>query len=267
MDIQNTLQLRLSVLMEGRADGFDPARWCYIASLVRRARGKQDGIKHRIERIALKALDDYQHSFDRERVKAAEMMSRAASEFPDAAEPMRTLFEQNNFSGMRRLLRRLSQQNRSGILIPLTDRIMSGARALQKKKTPLTFDDMLQQQDAEVLQSVGGAMAPHTHLPQTAEKAGLNTIQLFRKTWSKLYSDRLVARAVKDRPENAGPLNSQMLATRSLFIMRKLSPSYLNRFVSYIDTLLWLEQAGAENTPRTDKKRKRSIPDKRDKNL
>jgi hypothetical protein len=94
-------------------------------------------------------------------------------------------------------------------------------------------------------------------LPPTTEKAGPNPFHLFRKTWSKLYSDRLVARAMKERPENAGPLNSEMLATRSLFIMRQLSPSYLNRFVSYIDTLLWLERTGEENTPRTEKKRNR----------
>jgi hypothetical protein len=34
-----------------------------------------------------------------------------------------------------------------------------------------------------------------------------------------------------------------MLATRSLSAMRRLSPEYLSRFVSYIDTLLWLQCA------------------------
>lgn len=253
MDTPNTLQHRLAVLAESGADGFDPARWCYIASLARRAQGKQGAVKHRIEQIALKALDGYRNCFDREQAKAAEMMVRAASEFPDATESMRTLFSKGDFSGMRRLLGRFSPPHRPGVLTPLTNRIMRGAHALEKEKTPLTFDELLRQQDAEVLQSV----ALREDSPQPAEKADLKMFHIFRKTWSRLYADRLVAHAIKDRPENAGPLNSQMLATRSLFIMRKLSPSYLNRFVSYMETLLWLEQAGEENTPRTEKKRNR----------
>jgi hypothetical protein len=61
-----------------------------------------------------------------------------------------------------------------------------------------------------------------------------------------LHSNRLVTRAIQDRPENPGPLNGQMLATRSLTELRRLSPEYLYRFVSYIDTMLWLQQAGAD---------------------
>jgi hypothetical protein len=34
-----------------------------------------------------------------------------------------------------------------------------------------------------------------------------------------------------------------MLALRALTRMQELSPDYVNRFVSHIDTLLWLEQA------------------------
>jgi hypothetical protein len=34
-----------------------------------------------------------------------------------------------------------------------------------------------------------------------------------------------------------------MLAIRSLSTMQDISPAYLNRFISYVDTLFWLEQA------------------------
>jgi hypothetical protein len=256
-DKHNTLQHRLSVLAQSGGDGFDPARWSYITSLARRAQGKQDAVKRQIEQIALKALDDYQNCFDQERAKAAGMMANVVSDYPDATEPVRTLFAKGDFRGLRRQLARLSQRYRPGVLTPLTNRLMSGAHVLEKKKMPPTVEDLLRQQDAEVLQSVGSVMAQDGDLPENTEKSGLNPFHLFRKTWSKLYSDRLVARAMKERPENAGPLNSQMLATRTLFIMRNLSPSYLNWFVSYVDTLLWLEQTGEEITPRADKKRNR----------
>ena len=53
----------------------------------------------------------------------------------------------------------------------------------------------------------------------------------------------MVSQALAEVPEAAGPLNPQRLATRSLAAMHDLSPHYLSRFVSYIDTLFWLEQA------------------------
>ena len=40
-----------------------------------------------------------------------------------------------------------------------------------------------------------------------------------------------------------------MLAIKSLSTMRELSPDYLNRFVSYVDTLLWLERSEAALQP------------------
>jgi hypothetical protein len=58
----------------------------------------------------------------------------------------------------------------------------------------------------------------------------------------ELHSNRVVTRAIQDRPDNPGPLNAQMLATRLLMALRRLSPVYLSRFISYIDTLLWLHQ-------------------------
>ena len=59
----------------------------------------------------------------------------------------------------------------------------------------------------------------------------------------ELNADKVVNQALAEVPESAGPLNPQRLATRSLETMRDLSPHYLSRFVSYIDTLFWLEQA------------------------
>jgi hypothetical protein len=38
-------------------------------------------------------------------------------------------------------------------------------------------------------------------------------------------------------------MNSQHLVLRALQAMRDLSPDYLQGFMSYVDTLIWLEQA------------------------
>jgi len=57
---------------------------------------------------------------------------------------------------------------------------------------------------------------------------------------------KLETRAVEEILEDSGPLNSQRLAVRSLAAMRDLSPHYLSRFVTYMETLFWLEQADKE---------------------
>jgi hypothetical protein len=70
----------------------------------------------------------------------------------------------------------------------------------------------------------------------------LKSVRQFRNTWSKLSADKQVAKALVQAPKNAGPINSHMLVLRSLALMREISPDYLNRFMTYADSLLCLEQ-------------------------
>lgn len=254
--MRETLRLRLAMLVESGADRFDPARFRYIESLARRALGTQDAIRRLIEQRAFEALVDFQNCFDQARAEATDILARFSLEYPDSKDRLRRFVEQGRFKELQRLVVKRQRGNHQGALAALTDQIGKGDHALDKTMTALSFDDLLRQQEEDILHSVGNSVGSDNS-PRSANKAELKTFRLFKKTWTKLHSDRLVTRAVKDRPENAGPLNSQMLVTRSLFTMRHLSPNYLNRFVSYIDTLLWLEQIGDEIKPRTDKKRNR----------
>ncbi len=87
-----------------------------------------------------------------------------------------------------------------------------------------------------------------SHSAETiGSRTELKSIRYFRNTWSKLSVDQRVARAIGQAPENAGPLNSHFLVLRSLELMRDISQDYLNRFVSYADTLLCLDQAEKRN--------------------
>jgi hypothetical protein len=73
--------------------------------------------------------------------------------------------------------------------------------------------------------------------------ADLKSLRCFRDTWSKLSIDQSVAQALATGPSNAGPLNSHSLILQSLKLMRDAAPEYLNRFMTYADALLWLEEA------------------------
>jgi len=74
----------------------------------------------------------------------------------------------------------------------------------------------------------------------------LKTLGYFRQTWTRLNADRQLTQSLAKVPENAGPLNSHHLVHRSLLLMRELSPAYLHRFMGYVDTLMWVEQAHAQ---------------------
>ncbi len=75
----------------------------------------------------------------------------------------------------------------------------------------------------------------------TGSRPELKTTRYFRNTWSKLSVDKQVTRALEQAPKNAGPINAHMLVLRALGQMREISPDYLNRFTSYVDTLLFLD--------------------------
>jgi len=63
----------------------------------------------------------------------------------------------------------------------------------------------------------------------------------FRQQLHRISVQKQVTQAIAQAPQNAGPINSHMLVLRSLGQMRYLSPDYLNRFMGYVDTLLFLE--------------------------
>lgn len=111
-----------------------------------------------------------------------------------------------------------------------------------------------------------GAVGAERRDSDLGTRPELKSIRYFRETWSKLSVDKQLAQAIAQGPENAGPLNSHQLVLRSLAVMRDIAPNYLNRFMSYADTLLWLDQADSrpvvKNTVEGEgvKKRKPAAP-------
>ena len=73
-----------------------------------------------------------------------------------------------------------------------------------------------------------------------------NSVTYFRDNWSRLKTNKKVAKAIDQAPKNAGPINSHGLVLKSLALMRDVSPDYLNRFVSHVETLLILDQSDGD---------------------
>ncbi len=98
---------------------------------------------------------------------------------------------------------------------------------------------------AELLAQLAGPSAntakPAQHAPASGE---LKTVRYFRSTWSRLRVDQQMSQALAGVPDQAGPLNTQRLLHQALTLMRQASPDYTQRFMSQVEALLWLEQAG-----------------------
>lgn len=89
------------------------------------------------------------------------------------------------------------------------------------------------------------ATAPSSpDLSRTRQAPELKSVAWFHETWSRLSTEQQLTQTLAQAPENAGPMNSQHLVLRSLQVMRDIAPDYLQSFMSYIDTLIWLEHAG-----------------------
>jgi len=93
--------------------------------------------------------------------------------------------------------------------------------------------------------------APHKYAgkpPGGMLSEELPEVDYFQKTWSRLSTGLRLQQSKRQVPENAGPLNSSHLIHRSLLLMQERSPGYLQHFLSYIDTLSWMEQLTADTT-------------------
>ncbi len=215
---------------------FDPVGLRFLEALARRApahRGEAGGVLAR--RLAT-ALADYAERFERAERTARDRLAHAAARFPAAAEALRQHCEAGEFAALERLLAALEAS--------------PGRRPL-----------------AELLAHIGqhtlGTTDGHGATAVAGPRGELQSLTYFRRTWSKLKLDRQLAHAFAQAPENAGPLNSHFLVLQSLRQMRALSPDYLEQFVSYVDALLWLEQADGgraqaqKNVLRGERERKR----------
>ena len=124
---------------------------------------------------------------------------------------------------------------------------------LAKPQTPSTLPSSLAPSPlSALLQDMAAPSAQRPWSPSGHGRLDNPRVEQFRQQLGKISVQKQVTQAIAQAPQNAGPINSHMLVLRSLGLMRDLSPDYLNRFMSYVDTLLILEDSG-QSKPATKK--------------
>jgi len=220
-----TVRQGIADLEQSGARRFAPVRFRFIETMARRAREQKPPVRAILEEKALVALADYRTDFLTAQGHAATIVTRILERFPASAERVRSLFAGADFSAVERLHARLNRQG--------------GPKAGTEEASPLgSLTEEINQRALAAGDSVRSGPAGEPH-----------SVRQFRELLVKLDSEKLVTRAIKEGPAAPGPLNAQALVIRTLAALRDLSPDYLNRFVCYADTLLWLEQAGEKGKP------------------
>lgn len=234
----------VAALEASGADRFRPVRFRYIKAMAERSLARNEHVAELVAKKALAALAKYQAEVSRERAAAAMLLQQVAGQQPDMAEQAQALLQAGDFAALRRLATRRQQPPPTTAALTALIRRLDGVGAPPPadQAAACAVSDSLRDRQATApgcpaFAAAGGLEAP-------GHAAGeLRAARYFRDALQQRHADQLVSRVVREAPEDCGPLNPQKLATRSLQAMRELSPAYLSRFVSYVDTLFWLETA------------------------
>jgi hypothetical protein len=208
-------------LRDEGGERFDAAGWHYLDTLARRAAAYEGSVRRMLEAKLARALAVFAGRFAQARSAAVELLAAAGTKHPQAAAELQRLFAEGDFKGLRYLSATLEARVQCAVLSELVSQLEPG------------------------LAGAPVDSSAHHARPRTTAAGDpsleLKTVRESRATWARMSVDKQLALAMKRGPENAGPINSHNLVLRSLAMMQEISPDYLSRMVSYVDTLLFLD--------------------------
>lgn len=205
---------RLRALLAQGAAQCEPLRLRHAEALAQRAQAAGGPLRDALLARRDAALADLEQRLAQTQQSAREAVAAAATRGPAQARALRRLFAAQDYRGVQREAARQQLPVGAASLAQLNHDLRARGR--------------------------GGAMAADAAPAVPAEMA---SVRRFREGWLRQSAQDQVTVAAGRQPAQAGPLNSQMLALRSLALMRELSPDYLWRFLAQADTWHWLEQA------------------------
>lgn len=243
------LQARLAQLHDAGAAGFDPVRMRQLDILLQQARQKTGPVAGELQQRIAGHLQRLQAEFEQAGRQARLQARMLVQQQPERNETLIQLFKAGQFRAIDRMVRQVMPESLpSRPLQSLLHQLATQEPQLDSQLDPDTFDEILRKQELAVHPG-DGLTSLDTHLRTRLDKDELRSARRFRDHWAKQAIDRAIARALDEAPENAGPLNAHLLVIRTLNTLSDIAPAYLNRFVSWIDSLLWLEQGAPAPAP------------------
>ncbi|MFN4062674.1 MAG: DUF2894 domain-containing protein [Parazoarcus communis] len=215
------------------AERFDPVGLRLLEAMARRTQGRSEASQRLLTRRLATRIDAYRERLEHARQQAITRIAAEAELATTTRAQLNALLDTGDFAAVHRNLDAL---HRRAPVRTLADLLAHIGQAVPVR-TPYASDNVAHEDTA---------------------RTELKAVRYFRRTWSRLDTDRQLTRAMAQAPDNAGPLNAHHLVLQALTQLQQLSPAYVERFLSYADTLLWLDQLDLHATqkPATRGKRK-----------
>ena len=232
------LEADLAALKAVGGDHFDVVQFRFIESMTEKAGKRCEPVANIVANKALAALTAYQLALERELQSANTMIAEIGARHPAAAPQLQALFASHRFSAVKGLAASLDRRAAKTPLAELLKGLESRSQTADETSLSGSMSANLQEQESTLI-------AADSCEPTALPTEELSSAQYFRNLRQQRAAQDRISRALQEAPEDSGPLNPQKLVIRSMLAMRDLSPGYLARFVSYVDTLFWLENMGA----------------------
>jgi hypothetical protein len=142
-------------------------------------------------------------------------------------------------------VRRLLEAKLNAALAEYAERLPEMREPLRPRPEPDPAGAGLAQLNEYIRRATAARRQPSA-LGETPHEDELASVHAFRQVWASSRAAQQVEQAVSRKPPIAGPLNSHALVLDLLSTMRELSPDYLRRFLTHVETLQWLEQAAGK---------------------
>ncbi|TXS93033.1 DUF2894 domain-containing protein [Parahaliea maris] len=222
----------LAQLREIGAEYFDPPGFSYLDALVARAQGAEGQLAEWYEGRARCEMSLYA---DRVETARSDWVERARALYerePALAPAINSALEGWNGRALARLEKSQELSREPGPLLALVSQIEALHRDSPVEESAGGLEHQLRQQELQLLAEYGS----------TVERQELRSARSYRQRMQRTGAEQLLAHSVAEAPQESGPLNPQKLATRALSTMQQLSPACSARFVSWLNTLLYLEK-------------------------
>jgi len=239
----------LKTLSASHAQHYDAARFAYLESMATRLQQDHYSSNKRLISKALDSLQAYQQDLEKQQAQADKWRQSVIDADPESAELANDLFERCQYRSLKllhdKLTMRSARQSQLNGLKALVKQIdQTNVDGHQTGASP-SIDDLLAEHNISAYENIPTEDAISDSKNKPLE---MQSTRQFRESMKYFDIDKLIEQAITDLPQNPGPHNPQMLAINALAQMRKLSPQYLRRFASYVETLRWLEKNSAKLT-------------------
>jgi len=237
------LKLNESIKEIEAKKGFDPVRFTLIQSMYQRLKHAQHETNQTLINRTQALVDEYKRDFEERQKNAESVLANTELGLSKHVEQANALMNHNEFKELENMLNAFKRDSKRQEPLSQLGNLkneMPQIEAIEHKcNENLSLDEILFNQEQDARLETGSAPLPSG---SDELKFELQSMKRFRESMKYFNIDKIINRAINDFPENAGPHNPHMLAIKSLMQMKELSPQYLRRFASYIETILWLEK-------------------------